>query len=69
MCDTLLISIKIFKIGIITGKLKIPIITEFLFTWKLMAETNVKQLDILNAPKNNNKKIYFDRKIFPKSKE
>ena len=34
-----------------------------------MAETNVKQLDILNAPKNNNKKIYFDRKRFPKRKE
>ena len=34
-----------------------------------IAEINVKQLDMLKAPKNNNKKKFFDRKRFPKSKE
>ena len=62
--------IKSISIGIITGKLKILIRIELFFTWWPIAEINVKQLDILSEPINNNE-IKKEKELikFPSRKE
>ena len=52
--EILLILISNKSIGNIIGKLNTLIIIELFFTWCPIADTRVKQLDMLNDPKTKN---------------
>ena len=64
--EILLILISNKSIGNIIGKLNTLIIIELFFTWCPIADTRVKQLDMLNDPRTKrHKKNEVDTITFP----